>query len=111
MTAKPPHAAAPEDAAALARELADQLAAIATAPAGVAASGVSWVAGSTDERSHSVPRFVWPRNLLENASRFISPQLPPGARFRSLKAPLLRALPILTRDQTTVNFRIAGSPR
>lgn len=87
------------DAAGLARELAAQLAALAT-PGPNSASAPRpgpGMAGGT------VPSLAGPRAILENAARFAQPVLPADAPFRSLKALVLRALRIVTRDQGVFN--------
>jgi len=91
------------DAAGLARELAAQLAALAT-PEPNAPSG-------TRSRPRGGPRrggpsLAGPRATLENASRFVQPVLPADAPFRSLKALVLRALRIVTRDQGVFNSAV-----
>lgn len=89
------------DAAGLARELAAQLAALAT-PEPNAPSGAR-PAGGRAAASRGVPSLAGPREILENASRFAQPVLPADAPFRSLKALVLRALRIVTRDQGVFN--------
>ncbi len=49
--------------------------------------------------------------MLENGSRFVAPVLPGDARFRSVKALLLRALRIVSRDQTVFNSAVLESLR
>lgn len=85
------------DAAGLARELAAQLAALATP--GPNAPPPSRPGPSPQ----GVPDLAGPRGILENASRFAQPVLPADAPFRSLKALVLRALRIVTRDQGVFN--------
>lgn len=85
------------DAAGLARELAAQLAALAT-PGPNAPLSVRH--GPSPQ---GVPSLAGPRAILENASRFARPVLPADAPFRSLKALVLRALRIVTRDQGVFN--------
>lgn len=85
------------DAAGLARELAAQLAALAT-------PGPNTPLSSRHGPSpQGVPSLAGPRAILENASRFAQPVLPADAPFRSLKALVLRALRIVTRDQGVFN--------
>lgn len=89
------------DAAGLARELAAQLAALATpepnAPAG---------ASPRSPAPGRAPSLAGPRATLENASRFVQPVLPADARFRRVKALVLRALRIVTRDQAVFNSAV-----
>jgi len=91
------------DAAGLARELAAQLAALATpepnAPSGAGPRPAA--AGGP-----GAPSLAGPRATLENASRFVQPVLPADAPFRGLKALVLRALRIVTRDQGTFNSAV-----
>jgi O-antigen chain-terminating methyltransferase len=91
------------DAAGLARELAAQLAALATpepnAPSGTRPS-------PKGGRAPGAPSLAGPRATLENASRFVQPVLPADAPFRSLKALVLRALRIVTRDQGVFNSAV-----
>ena len=89
-----------DDAPSLARELAAQLAALATPePNAPSSSGASRRA----EGGHAVPAYAGPRAMLENAARFVQPVLPADAPFRSVKALVLRALRIVTRDQGVFN--------
>ncbi|HMM33732.1 MAG TPA: methyltransferase domain-containing protein [Thermoanaerobaculia bacterium] len=87
------------DAAGLARELAAQLAALAT-PGPNDPSSARPGHGPSPQ---GVPSLAGPRAILENASRFAQPVLPADAPFRSLKALVLRALRIVTRDQGVFN--------
>lgn len=87
------------DAADLARELAAQLAALAT-PGPNAPLPARPGLGPSPQ---GVPDLSGPRTILENASRFAQPVLPADAPFRSLKALVLRALRIVTRDQGVFN--------
>ena len=90
------------DAAGLARELAAQLAALAT-------PGPNAPTGSPEKRRAGRgrgPSLAGPRATLENASRFVQPVLPADAPFRSLKALVLRALRIVTRDQGVFNSAV-----
>ncbi|MDX9733044.1 MAG: methyltransferase domain-containing protein [Thermoanaerobaculia bacterium] len=87
------------DAADLARELAAQLAALAT-PGPNAPLPARPGHGPSPQ---GVPDLSGPRTILENASRFAQPVLPADAPFRSLKALVLRALRIVTRDQGVFN--------
>lgn len=90
------------DAAGLARELAAQLAALATPePNSPASPRPRPRAGSG-----SGPSLAGPRTILENASRFVQPSLPADARYRSLKELALRALRIVTRDQGVFNSAV-----
>jgi O-antigen chain-terminating methyltransferase len=91
------------DAAGLARELAAQLAALATpepnaSPRTRPRPGVPAARGA--------PSLEGPRTILENAARFAQPVLPADAPFRSLKALVLRALRIVTRDQGVFNAAV-----
>ncbi len=85
------------DAAGLARELAAQLAALATPGPNTPLSA------RRGPSPQGVPSLSGPRAILENASRFAQPVLPADAPFRSLKALVLRALRIVTRDQGVFN--------
>lgn len=89
------------DAAGLARELAAQLAALATpepnAPAG---------ASPRRPAPGRAPSLAGPRATLENAARFTQPVLPADAPFRGVKALVLRALRIVTRDQGVFNSAV-----
>ncbi len=90
------------DAAGLARELAAQLAALATPePSSPAGSRQRPRAGAS-----GTPSLAGPRAILENASRFVQPSLPADARFRSMKELALRALRIVTRDQGVFNSAV-----
>lgn len=90
------------DAAGLARELAAQLAALATPePNSPASPRPRPRAGAG-----GAPSLAGPRTILENASRFVQPSLPADARFRSLKELALRALRIVTRDQGVFNSAV-----
>jgi O-antigen chain-terminating methyltransferase len=91
------------DAAGLARELAAQLAALAT-PEPNATSGARPSPRGTGVSG--APSLAGPRATLENASRFVQPVLPADAPFRSLKALVLRALRIVTRDQGVFNSAV-----
>ena len=90
------------EAAGLARELAAQLAALATpepnSPAGSRQRPRAGAGGSAS--------LAGPRAILENASRFVQPSLPADARFRSMKELALRALRIVTRDQGVFNSAV-----
>jgi SAM-dependent methyltransferase len=96
-----------EDASALARELADRLAAIATPPPGRAPAALR---GSP---SGAAPRvsLAGPRAMLENGARFVAPVLPREARLFAAKRLLLRTLRIVTRDQTVFNSALAEALR
>lgn len=91
------------DAAGLARELAAQLAALAT-PEPDASSRPPTRPGAAPARSRI--RLDGPRAILENAARFAQPVLPADAPFRGLKALVLRALRIVTRDQGVFNSAV-----
>jgi O-antigen chain-terminating methyltransferase len=93
------------DAAILARELTARLEAIAT-PAPSRSESVAPVAGA----SPSVT-LVGPRTMVENAARFVTPSVPAEARLAAFKRLALRALRIVTRDQTIFNSAIAESLR
>ncbi len=96
-----------DDARALARELAAELAALATpGPEGPGGAGASRPSAGADR-----PSLSGPRAILENGARFVSPTLPADAPFRSLKALVLRALRIVTRDQTVFNSAVAEALR
>ena len=89
----------------LARELAETLAAIVTP-----------LPGSSRDASRpsgGVPSFdlSGPRSMLENGARHVAPLLPADAPARRLKALLLRALRIVTRDQTTFNSALLEALR
>jgi 2-polyprenyl-3-methyl-5-hydroxy-6-metoxy-1,4-benzoquinol methylase len=104
-----PEDAAKRDVAALAAELAEQIASLA------AFSG-SGLAPANGPAAHSgpspgVPSYAGPRTMLENAGLFVAPVLPAGAPLRPLKAALLRILRIVTRDQTTFNSALLESLR
>lgn len=89
------------DAAGLARELAAQLAALATpGPEGPAAGSPRRL------DTGRAPSLAGPRATLENAGRFTQPVLPADARFRGVKALVLRALRIVTRDQAVFNSAV-----
>lgn len=49
--------------------------------------------------------------MLENGARYVSPHLPAEARYKAAKGLLLRALRIVTRDQTVFNSAVAESLR
>ena len=89
------------DAAGLARELAAQLAALAT-------PGPNAPAGPSPRRPAPgrAPSLAGPRATLENAARFTQPVLPADAPFRGIKALVLRALRIVTRDQGVFNSAV-----
>src|ERR1700690_2203263 len=104
-----PEDAAKRDVAALAAELAGQIAAVfAFAGSGLAPAKASAVRSGP---SPGAPSFAGPRAMLENAGRFVGPVLPAGASLRPLKAALLRVLRIVTRDQTTFNSALLESLR
>lgn len=91
------------DAAGLARELAAQLAALAT-PEPDASSRTPSRPGAAAARPGV--RLDGPRAILENAARFVGPVLPADAPLRGLKALVLRALRIVTRDQGVFNSAV-----
>jgi SAM-dependent methyltransferase len=100
--------AASRDVAALARDLVQQISAISSSlSSGLAGrSGASPAGGSG-----AGPAYEWPRTMLENAGRFVSPVLPAGASLRPLKAAVLRLLRVVTRDQTTFNSALLEAVR
>jgi O-antigen chain-terminating methyltransferase len=104
-----PEDAAKRDVAALAAELAGQIASIsAFAGSGLASQGLAGArTGSAAGRSS----YAGPRSMLENAARFVSPVLPAGAALRPVKAAVLRVLRIVTRDQTTFNSAVLEALR
>lgn len=99
------------DAESIAREILQDLQALATplpggaSPPGPAAPGAGGPGGG--------PGFSLegPRRMLENGSRFVGPYLPGDARFRAAKSLVLRALRIVTRDQTVFNSALVESLR
>src|SRR5664280_1338184 len=104
-----PEDAAKRDVAALAAELAEQLASLAAfSGSGLAPTNAPAVHSG---RSPGVPSYAGPRTMLENAGRFVAPVLPAGAPLRPLKAALLRVLRIVTRDQTTFNSALLEALR
>jgi 2-polyprenyl-3-methyl-5-hydroxy-6-metoxy-1,4-benzoquinol methylase len=104
-----PEDAAKRDIAALAAELAEQIASLAAFSGSGLAPTNAPVARSGP--SPGVPSYAGPRTMLENAGRFVAPVLPAGAPLRPLKAALLRVLRIVTRDQTTFNSALLESLR
>ncbi|MBL8115580.1 MAG: methyltransferase domain-containing protein, partial [Acidobacteria bacterium] len=100
---------ASSDAEALARRLVDDLAAIQTPPPGASRAVSSAPGGETGE----APRFdlSGALQMLENGARYVSPHLPAEARYKAAKGLLLRALRIVTRDQTVFNSAVAESLR
>src|SRR5664279_163 len=75
-----PEDAAKRDVAALAAELAGQIASLsAFAGSGLASQGF---AGARPGSTAGAPAFTGPRTMLENAARFVSPVLPAGAALR-----------------------------
>src|SRR5664280_3325905 len=104
-----PEDAAKRDVAALAAELAEQLASLAAfSGSGLAPTNAP---AAHSGRSPGVPSYAGPRTMLENAGRFVAPVLPAGAPLRPLKSALLRVLRIVTRDQTTFNSALLESLR
>ena len=101
--------AAGRDPAALARDLVTQISAIsASLSSGLESRSSAPLAASG---AGAGPSYEWPRALLENAGRFVSPVLPAEAALRPLKAALLRLLRIVTRDQTTFNSALLEAVR
>lgn len=101
--------AARRDVAALARDIVRQVGAIsASLSSGLESRAVR---PSTVPGSGAGPAYEWPRTLLENAGRFVSPVLPAETALRPLKAALLRLLRVVTRDQTTFNSAILEAAR
>jgi SAM-dependent methyltransferase len=104
-----PEDAAKRDVAALAAELAGQIASLsAFAGSGLASQGFT---AARPGSSAGVPAYGGPRAMLENAARFVFPALPAGAALRPVKAALLRVLRIVTRDQTTFNSAVLEALR
>ena len=104
-----PEDAAKRDVAALAAELAEQIASLAAfSGSGLAPTNAP---AARSGPSPGVPSYAGPRTMLENAGRFVAPVLPAGAPLRPLKAALLRVLRIVTRDQTTFNSALLESLR
>ncbi|HEY3350585.1 MAG TPA: class I SAM-dependent methyltransferase [Thermoanaerobaculia bacterium] len=101
--------AAGRDPAALARDLVAQISAISASHA----SGLESRSGARPGSAGAGPgpAYEWPRALLENAGRFVSPVLPAEAALRPLKAALLRLLRIVTRDQSTFNSALLEAVR
>ncbi len=101
--------AAGRDVAALARDLVTQISAITSS----LSTGLESRAGSGPAAPAGAggPAFEWPRQLLENAGRFVGPVLPADASLRPLKAALLRLLRVVTRDQTTFNSGVLEALR
>lgn len=100
------------EAARLARELVEDLAALATALPGATPTRPE----AADEPPSGTPPLVkfdlaGPRTMLENAERFLSPYLPADSRFRALKALVLRSLRIVTRDQSVFNAALYDTVR
>ena len=96
-----------EEASALARELADSLAALATASPSLAAPPPPAVRRG----AQSSVSLAGPRAMLENGARFVAPVLPREARLFAAKRLLLRTLRIVTRDQTVFNSALAEALR
>ena len=100
--------AAGRDVAALARDLVEQISAISSS----LSSGLeSRPAEGPAPAVAGAPTYEWPRKMLENAGRFVSPSLPADASLRPLKAALLRLLRVVTRDQTTYNSALLEALR
>jgi O-antigen chain-terminating methyltransferase len=101
--------AAGRDVAALARDLVRQIGAISSS----LSSGLEARAGAlpAGPGAGAGPAYEWPRALLENAGRFVSPVLPAETALRPLKAALLRLLRVVTRDQTTFNSAVLEAVR
>jgi SAM-dependent methyltransferase len=107
-----PEDAAKRDVAALAAELAGQIASLsAFAGSGLASPGIAGARRGSTSSTAGVPSYEGPRTMLENAGRFVSPVLPAGAALRLVKAALLRVLRIVTRDQTTFNSALLEALR
>src|SRR5512135_2275166 len=97
------------DVAALAQELVRQIGAISSS---VSSGLESWSAGPpAGPAAGGGPAYEWPRALLENAGRFVSPVLAAETALRPLKAALLRLLRVVTRDQTTFNSAVLEAVR
>jgi len=104
-----PEDASKRDIAALATELAGQIASLsAFAGSGLASHGFAAARPGFGAGSSS---YAGPRAMLENAARFVSPVLPAGAALRPVKAALLRVLRIVSRDQTTFNSALLEALR
>jgi SAM-dependent methyltransferase len=101
--------AAKRDVAALAAELAEQIASLAAFSG--SGLGPTNAPAARSGPSPGVPSYAGPRTMLENAGRFVAPVLPASATMRPLKAALLRVLRIVTRDQTTFNSALLESLR
>lgn len=101
--------AASRDVAALARDLVDQISAISAS----LSSGLEARPGGAPPApgAASAPAYEWPRTMLENAGRFVSPVLPADAALRPLKAAVLRLLRVVTRDQTAFNSALLEAVR
>src|SRR5450759_3913360 len=104
-----PEDAAKREVAALAAELAGQIASLSA----FSGSGLGTLepAATRHGSAPGVPSYVGPRAMMENAGRFVSPVLPAGAALRPVKAVLLRVLRIVTRDQTTFNSALLEAVR
>ncbi len=104
-----PEDAAKRDVAALAAELAEQIGSLSA----FSGSGLAPVNAPSVRPGPTggAPSFAGPRDMLENAGRFVAPVLPAGAPLRPLKAALLRVLRIVTRDQTTFNSALLEALR
>jgi SAM-dependent methyltransferase len=95
-----------EETKRIAREIADTLAALATPLPSSGGLAASRNAGGPDEFA-----LDGPRAMLENGARFVAPVLPADARARRAKALALRALRIVTRDQTVFNSAVLEALR
>lgn len=95
-----------EETKRIAREIADTLAALATPLPGSGTAAASRNAGGPDQFA-----LDGPRAMLENGARFVAPVLPADARARKAKALALRALRIVTRDQTVFNSAVLEALR
>jgi 2-polyprenyl-3-methyl-5-hydroxy-6-metoxy-1,4-benzoquinol methylase len=116
MDTKPAGATAAPDVAALALQLLGQISAMTTMPPSAVVSldeepGESPAAPAWTAPAAGPAEFTGPRQMLENASRFVSPVLPAQARLRGVKALLLRILRIVTRDQSVFNSALLESVR
>ncbi|KAA0255713.1 methyltransferase domain-containing protein [Acidobacteria bacterium ACD] len=111
MTNARPRADRRGDAESIAREILQDLEALTTPlPGGPSSPGPAapFAVGGGSGPGFSLDG---PRRMLENGSRFVGPYLPGDARFRAAKALVLRALRIVTRDQTVFNSALVESLR
>jgi chromosome segregation ATPase len=112
MDAKPP-GSRPVDAATLARDLVDRLAAISASLAHGPDRAAGGRGGTPSAGPGTAPLadFSSPRAVLENGAMYVAPFLPAEAGLRPLKALLLRVLRVITRDQTVFNSAVLESLR